>query len=225
MSFTIEWHFFFLFFLLLFSFSLRHNISYVQLVVSFHSYKKMPWKNLHTNIDDQTNLLGPTLNDGIEVPTSQIRIFAILVQLIWGCIRNFPDWVDNEIYAYNNKHSLRSNTKGYGAKLTRMSHKTAKQLRTVTESFTICCARSRRPVRKRFDTPWNKTHQCKNVNVEFYKNYQLMSVHWCLYLYQESDGFTDINTSLRRNINLKRKPQESHMMSNDDQNRVLSCCD
>jgi hypothetical protein len=29
---------------------------------------------------------------------------------IRGCIKKFPDWVDNEIYAYNNKHSLRSNT-------------------------------------------------------------------------------------------------------------------
>jgi hypothetical protein len=35
---------------------------------------------------------------------------------IQGCIQKFPDWVDNEIYAYNNKHSLRSNTKGYGGK-------------------------------------------------------------------------------------------------------------
>jgi hypothetical protein len=33
-----------------------------------------------------------------------------------GCIQKFPDWVDNEIYAYNNKHSLRSNTKGYVGK-------------------------------------------------------------------------------------------------------------
>jgi hypothetical protein len=31
-------------------------------------------------------------------------------------IQKFPDWVDNEIYAYKNKHSLRSNTKGYGDK-------------------------------------------------------------------------------------------------------------
>jgi hypothetical protein len=38
------------------------------------------------------------------------------LQVIWGCIQKFPDWVDNEIYAYNNKHSLRSNTKGYGGK-------------------------------------------------------------------------------------------------------------
>jgi hypothetical protein len=33
-----------------------------------------------------------------------------------GCIQMFPDWVDNEIYAYNNKRSLRSNTKGYSGK-------------------------------------------------------------------------------------------------------------
>jgi hypothetical protein len=31
-----------------------------------------------------------------------------------GCIQKFPDWVDNEIN--NNKHSLRSNMKGYGGK-------------------------------------------------------------------------------------------------------------
>jgi hypothetical protein len=31
-----------------------------------------------------------------------------------GCIQKFPDWVEKEMYAYNSKHSLRSNTKGYG---------------------------------------------------------------------------------------------------------------
>jgi len=35
---------------------------------------------------------------------------------VWGRIQSFPDWVDNEMYAYNNKHSLRSNTKGSGGK-------------------------------------------------------------------------------------------------------------
>jgi hypothetical protein len=35
---------------------------------------------------------------------------------IWGCIQKLPDWVDNEINN-NNKHSLRSNTKGYGHKI------------------------------------------------------------------------------------------------------------
>jgi len=34
---------------------------------------------------------------------------AKLAQL-WGCIQKFPGWVDDKIYAYNNKHSLRSNT-------------------------------------------------------------------------------------------------------------------
>jgi hypothetical protein len=34
---------------------------------------------------------------------------------IGGCIQKFPDWVDNELND-NNKHSLRSNTKGYGGK-------------------------------------------------------------------------------------------------------------
>jgi hypothetical protein len=33
-----------------------------------------------------------------------------------GLYPKFLDWVDNEIYAYKNKHSLRSNTKGYGGK-------------------------------------------------------------------------------------------------------------
>jgi hypothetical protein len=33
-----------------------------------------------------------------------------------GCIQKFPDWVDNEIYAYLWYYSLRSNTKGYDVK-------------------------------------------------------------------------------------------------------------
>jgi hypothetical protein len=33
-----------------------------------------------------------------------------------GCIKKFQDRVDNEIYAYNNKHSLISNAKCYGGK-------------------------------------------------------------------------------------------------------------
>jgi hypothetical protein len=39
------------------------------------------------------------------------------------------------------------------AKLTRLTHKIAIQLRLVAESCTICSARSRRPVRKLLDTP------------------------------------------------------------------------
>jgi hypothetical protein len=37
-------------------------------------------------------------------------------QAMRGYHQTFPHWVDNEIYTYNNKHSLRSNTKGYGSK-------------------------------------------------------------------------------------------------------------
>jgi hypothetical protein len=69
-----------------------------------------------------------------------------------GCIQKFPDLVDNEINN-NNKHSLRSNTKGYSGKVTRLTHKTAIQLHLVAESCTICSSRSRRPVRKLLDTP------------------------------------------------------------------------
>jgi len=32
------------------------------------------------------------------------------------CIEKLLDWVDIQIYAYKDKHSLRSNTKGYGGK-------------------------------------------------------------------------------------------------------------
>jgi len=67
-----------------------------------------------------------------------------------GCIQKFPDGVDNDIIN-NNKHSLRSNTKGYGSKITRLTHKIAIQLELVTESCTICSSRSTRPVRKLLD--------------------------------------------------------------------------
>jgi hypothetical protein len=72
----------------------------------------------------------------------------VLKSDIRGCIQTFPDWVDKEIYA-NNKHSLRSNTKGYGDK----THKIAIRLHLVAESCTICSFRSRRPVRQLLDTP------------------------------------------------------------------------
>jgi hypothetical protein len=36
--------------------------------------------------------------------------------MLRGFIQKFPDWVDNEIYDYKNKLSLRSNIKDYGGK-------------------------------------------------------------------------------------------------------------
>jgi hypothetical protein len=41
-----------------------------------------------------------------------------LKMYIRGCIQKFQDWVDNKIYADNNKHSLGSDTKGYEGKTT-----------------------------------------------------------------------------------------------------------
>jgi len=71
---------------------------------------------------------------------------------ICGCIQKFPDWVHNEINN-NNKHSLRSNKTFMAAKLTRLTYKTPIQLHLAEESCNICSSRSRRPVRKLFDTP------------------------------------------------------------------------
>jgi hypothetical protein len=46
----------------------------------------------------------------------QIVISVTPVVVYEGVSKKFPDWVDKEMDAYNNKHSLRSNTKGYGGK-------------------------------------------------------------------------------------------------------------
>jgi hypothetical protein len=43
-------------------------------------------------------------------PTLRMR------EAIRGRVQKFPDLIDNEINNSNNKHSLRSNTKGYGGK-------------------------------------------------------------------------------------------------------------
>jgi hypothetical protein len=39
-----------------------------------------------------------------------------MLQLLYRGVSKFPDWVNNKIYAYNNKHSLRSYMKVYGGK-------------------------------------------------------------------------------------------------------------
>jgi hypothetical protein len=60
----------------------------------------------------------------------------------------------NEISNNKNEHSLREATqKVMVAELIRLTHQIAIQLHLVAESYTICSSRSRRPVRKLFDTP------------------------------------------------------------------------
>jgi len=51
------------------------------------------------------------------------------------------------------------------AKLARLSHKTAIPLHLVAESYAICSARSRRPVRKLLDTPSYAVCKRKDCNV------------------------------------------------------------
>jgi hypothetical protein len=81
-------------------------------------------------------------------------------------IQKFSDWVDKEIYAYNNKHSLRTNAKVTAAKLTILTHKIAIQLHLLAESCTICSSRSRRPVRKLLDTPRTTLQRPGKVKTE-----------------------------------------------------------
>jgi len=54
------------------------------------------------------------------------------------------------------------------AKLTRLTHKIARQLHLVTESCTICNYRSRLPVRKLLDTPWCKSNTYYWGNLRYY---------------------------------------------------------
>jgi hypothetical protein len=46
----------------------------------------------------------------------QRAMYQDICSIIRGCIQKFPDLVDNEINNNKNKHSLRSNTKGYSNK-------------------------------------------------------------------------------------------------------------
>jgi hypothetical protein len=52
----------------------------------------------------------------ISWATHRVRTWKIRNGYVRWCIQKFPDWVYNEIDAYNIKHSFRSNTKGYGGK-------------------------------------------------------------------------------------------------------------
>jgi hypothetical protein len=71
----------------------------------------------------------PRLHSAARHSTTSSHITA-------GCIQKFPDWVDNEIYAYNNKHSFGEATQRVMvAKLTTLTHKTATQLHLVAEGF------------------------------------------------------------------------------------------
>jgi hypothetical protein len=64
------------------------------------------------NVVEHTNLLLTKLIGSVEIHYfASFRYIALR-----GCIQKFPDWVDNEMYAYLWYYSLTSNTKSYGGK-------------------------------------------------------------------------------------------------------------
>jgi hypothetical protein len=87
---------------------IRHMLSHLMSVCVFVKYTNGhlgPLKLYSTNTSaNETNAVGIWWN--VNEDLKWIRAF----------IQKFPNWVHNKIYAYNNKHSLRSNTKDYGDK-------------------------------------------------------------------------------------------------------------
>jgi hypothetical protein len=67
----------------------------------------------HPVFEHPQSMFSPKYNINEE---KQVKLYQIILIFIRGCNQKFPDRVDNKIYAYNNKHSSRSNTKGYGGK-------------------------------------------------------------------------------------------------------------
>jgi hypothetical protein len=59
----------------------------------------------------------PEVNIALHAHITKEHHFRMQPYLkIQGCIQKFLDWVDNKINNDDNKHPLRSNTKGYGGK-------------------------------------------------------------------------------------------------------------
>jgi hypothetical protein len=70
------------------------------------------------------NVLSGSIKGGerrVSVIFSRMTVLQAIILLVCSCrtrgSRVYPKLSDNEIYAYNNKHSLRSNTKGYSSKI------------------------------------------------------------------------------------------------------------
>jgi ABC-type protease/lipase transport system fused ATPase/permease subunit len=71
------------------------------------------------------------------------------------------------------------------AKLTRLTHKIAIQLRLVAENCTVCSSHSRRPVRKLLDIPWYCVFVCVCVCVyvcTYVGTYVCVCVCVCMYV-------------------------------------------
>jgi hypothetical protein len=139
---------------------LSHLLS-IPYLLSIHDYS--PVSLDADEMSSNSNIINQYLDRTLRKTVDFYVIFTISVGecqhgvifgLSYGCTKVHPKVSGlrhNEINN-NNKHSLRSNAKDMAAKLTRLTHKIAIQLRLVAKSCTICNSRSRRPVRKLLDT-------------------------------------------------------------------------
>jgi hypothetical protein len=116
----------------------------------------------------------PTADFKRSLYEAKYEMFYKHAMCVRGYIQKFPDWV-------NNKHSLRSNTKCYGVKPTRLTQKIEIQLHLVAESCITCSSRSRRPVRKLLDIPSytascnSQRKFCRSVSVNFFFHIRVYS--------------------------------------------------
>jgi hypothetical protein len=114
--------------------------------------------------------------------------------ILQGCIQKFPDWVDNEIYAYNT--SWEATQRGMETKITRLIHKIAIQLHLVAESCTICSSRSRRQVRKLLVTAsyvpaLTPRLQLSEVALQFAENITFFAIcRICMHVISKKAGWT-----------------------------------
>jgi hypothetical protein len=69
------------------------------------------------------------------------------------CIQKFPDWVVTKYTLITINTRWKATQRVMAAKLTRLTHKIATQLRLMAERYIICSSRFRQPVRKFLDTP------------------------------------------------------------------------
>jgi hypothetical protein len=92
-------------------------------------------------------------NRTISLPRYVISFRMFWLTNVRSCIQKIPDWVITNCTLTTINTLWGATQMVMAAKLTRMIHKIAIQLHLVAGSCIICSSRSRRPVRKLFDTP------------------------------------------------------------------------
>jgi hypothetical protein len=86
------------------------------------------------------------------------------------------------------------------AKLTRLTHKIAIQLRLVAERCNICSSRSRRPVRKLLDTPSYICANCEQVD-SCCIPVQLDTTQFCLLISKRTGQYSKLASRNTKKLN------------------------